>query len=220
MIALALARLGISQAVVLGHSWGASVAVALGLRYPQLVKGLVLVSGYYYPTVRADALLFSGPRLPLVGTALSHTVAPLVARAIWPLLTRKIFAPAPIPAKFERGFPKGMALRPSQIRASAEESALLIPTAAEFRKRYRELTMPVVIAAGANDQVVTTDKQSARLHRELPHSTFRNIPGGGHMVHQTSTAEVLSAIHEVAQVSQRAPLPSRLSQQLVPTPPQ
>jgi alpha-beta hydrolase superfamily lysophospholipase len=30
----ALGKLGVSMPVVLGHSWGASVAVALGLRYP------------------------------------------------------------------------------------------------------------------------------------------------------------------------------------------
>ena len=31
---------------------GASVAVAIGLKYPSLVRGLVLASGYYYPTAR------------------------------------------------------------------------------------------------------------------------------------------------------------------------
>jgi pimeloyl-ACP methyl ester carboxylesterase len=52
LIKLALARIGVSHAVVLGHSWGASVAIALALRYPALVRGLVLASGYYYPTLR------------------------------------------------------------------------------------------------------------------------------------------------------------------------
>jgi alpha-beta hydrolase superfamily lysophospholipase len=46
----ALERLGVAQAIVLGHSWGASVAVALGLKYPGFIRGLVLASGYYYPT--------------------------------------------------------------------------------------------------------------------------------------------------------------------------
>jgi pimeloyl-ACP methyl ester carboxylesterase len=36
------------------HSWGASVAVALALKFPDLVRGLVLASGYYHPTMRAD----------------------------------------------------------------------------------------------------------------------------------------------------------------------
>src|SRR6202043_2630677 len=49
LINSALHRLGVSHAIILGHSWGASVAVALALKYPNLVQGLVLASGYYYP---------------------------------------------------------------------------------------------------------------------------------------------------------------------------
>jgi hypothetical protein len=41
---------------------------------------------------------------------------------------RKMFGPAPVPRKFDE-FPKEMALRPSQIRASAAETALMIPDA-------------------------------------------------------------------------------------------
>src|SRR4051795_2986540 len=40
-------RLGVSHAIVLGHSWGASIAVALALKFPAFVRGLVLASGYY-----------------------------------------------------------------------------------------------------------------------------------------------------------------------------
>ncbi|MBV0893568.1 alpha/beta hydrolase, partial [Paracoccus sp. Z118] len=48
----ALAQLGIARATVLGHSWGCLVAVALARKYPDLVGGLVLASGYYFPTAR------------------------------------------------------------------------------------------------------------------------------------------------------------------------
>src|SRR4051794_13938427 len=58
LISGALRRLGVSHAIVLGHSWGATVAVALALQYPNLVQGLVLASGYYYPTLRLDVIPF------------------------------------------------------------------------------------------------------------------------------------------------------------------
>jgi pimeloyl-ACP methyl ester carboxylesterase len=61
LINSALHRLGVSHAIVLGHSWGASVAVALALKYPKLVQGLVLASGYYYPTLRPDVVALSAP---------------------------------------------------------------------------------------------------------------------------------------------------------------
>jgi hypothetical protein len=41
-----------------------------------------------------------------------------------------------------------MALRPSQIRASAAESALMIPDAFHVQERYAELKTSVLIIAG------------------------------------------------------------------------
>jgi pimeloyl-ACP methyl ester carboxylesterase len=197
LIKRGLERLGVSNAIVLGHSWGASVAVALALKYPGLVRGLVLASGYYYPTVRPDVVAMAAPALPLIGDILSHTLSPLISRATWPLLMAKIFGPRSVPRKFE-AFPKEMALRPSQIRASAAESALMIPDALHLRNKYADLNMPVIIIAGEKDQLVDIDTQSARLHSDVSQSRFHRVPGTGHMIHQTATDQVMSAICEVA----------------------
>jgi pimeloyl-ACP methyl ester carboxylesterase len=196
LIRHALEQLAISNAIVLGHSWGASVAVALALKYPALVRGLVLASGYYYPTTRPDFIAMGVPSLPLVGDILSYTLSPLISRATWPLLMKKIFGPRSVPKKFG-AFPREMALRPSQVRASAAESALMIPNAFHLRNRYAELTMPVVIIAGERDKLVDIDTQSARLHSEISQSRFHRLPGNGHMIQQTATAQVMSAISEV-----------------------
>lgn len=198
LIKSALDRLGVSNAIVLGHSWGASVAVALALRHPELVQGLVLASGYYYPTLRPDVVALSAPAVPLVGDILGYTLSPLISRVMWPLLMAKIFGPRSVPKKFE-GFPKEMALRPSQIRASAAESALMIPDAFHFRDEYAKLRMPVVIVAGDKDRLVDIDTQSTRLHRDVAQSTFHRVPGSGHMIHQTATSVVMSAINEAAE---------------------
>src|SRR3954469_7799225 len=50
----ALRRLGVERPVVVGHSWGTNVALALALADPAAVRGLVLVSGYYQPPRRGD----------------------------------------------------------------------------------------------------------------------------------------------------------------------
>ena len=197
LIHAALVRIGVERATVVGHSWGCSVAVALGAKYPGLVNGLVLASGYYYPTPRTDVVGMSAPAVPLVGDVLRYTISPILGRLIWPLLMRKIFGPQPVPPKFA-GFPKSLAVRPSQIRASAAESALMIPDAFAARDTYSSLRMPVFIIAGAEDRLVDTEAQSARLHREITHSRFRRVPGAGHMVHQTATEAVMAAIDEVA----------------------
>ena len=58
--------------------------------------------------------------------------------------------------------------------------------------------MPVVIIAGDADRLIETDKQSARLHRDVGHSRFHLVPGAGHMIHQTQTDDVMAAIDEAA----------------------
>lgn len=191
-----LAEMGIERAHILGHSWGASVAIALALKYPQSVAGLVLASGYYYPTLRADVFFLSAPAIPVIGDVLSHTVSPILSRVLWPLLMRQIFGPAPMPNKF-REFPKAMTQRPSQLRASAAETALMIPSALARQKKYGGLNIPVVIIAGEHDRLIDIDKQSARLHRDVKRSKFVRVAHAGHMVHQTATDRVMRAIDEV-----------------------
>jgi pimeloyl-ACP methyl ester carboxylesterase len=197
LIKRALDRLGVSEAVVLGHSWGASVAVALALQHPAMVRGMVLASGYYYPTLRADVITGSAPAIPLLGDILRYTISPLISRMMWPLLMAKLFGPRSVPAKFA-GFPKEMAVRPSQIRASAAEAALMIPDAFRFRSAYADLKMPIVIVAGDQDRLIDIEAQSRRLHRHISQSTFRPVSGSGHMVHQTATGAVMASIDEVA----------------------
>jgi pimeloyl-ACP methyl ester carboxylesterase len=201
LIAAALKEIGVPRAIVLGHSWGTLVAVALALKYPQEVQGLILASGYYYPNARADVLILSPPAIPLIGDLLSYTVSPILSRLMWPLLLRKIFGPSPVPKKF-KDFPEEMVVRPSQIRASAAETALLIPSARTLQEKYRQLQMPVAIIAGAEDRFIE-NQQSANLHRDIPQSTLRCIPGTGHMVHQTATAEIMSTIDMVAGQNRR-----------------
>ena len=72
--------------------------------------------------------------------------------------------------------------------------------------------MPVVIVAGTEDQVSEV-QQSAELHRDIAQSTLQCIPSTGHMVHQTATAEVMSAIDMVASQKKGAspPRPLQLS---------
>jgi pimeloyl-ACP methyl ester carboxylesterase len=112
----------------------------------------------------------------------------------------KIFGPQPVPRKFN-GFPKEMALRPSQIRASAAESALMITDAFKLRVQYANLKMPVVIIAGEEDKLNDVDTQSARLHSDVPQSSFHKFAENGHMIQQTATDKVMSAIREASGVS-------------------
>ena len=74
----------------------------------------------------------------------------------------------------------------------------MVPNALMIRGRYADLKMPVVITAGDDDRVVDSQSQSARLHSEISQSSFHCLGGQGHMIHQTATDDVMSAIREAA----------------------
>jgi pimeloyl-ACP methyl ester carboxylesterase len=198
LLAGAFARLGIERPVVVGHSWGTLVALALALDRPEAVRGLVLVSGYYYPVPRPDAALAALPAVPVLGDALRYSVAPVAGALLAPGLTAVAFHPAPVPPRFAAGFPVARTLRPAHIRASAEDSGLLVPSAAALERRYGQLRPPVAIVAGAEDRIVDPGLHSLRLHREVPGSGLWVVPGEGHMVHHGAAGVVADALEAVS----------------------
>src|SRR6185295_10575443 len=98
--------------------------LALALQMQSKIAGLVLLSGYYFPTLRMEVPLFAIPAIPVVGDLLRYTVSPILGRLMTPWIVRQCFAPSPVPSSFSR-FPVPMALRPSQIRATAADTALM-----------------------------------------------------------------------------------------------
>jgi pimeloyl-ACP methyl ester carboxylesterase len=102
-----------------------------------------------------------------------------------------------VPRKFA-GFPKEMAVRPSQIHAGAAEAALMIPAAFASSKTYGELEMPTIILAGDDDRLIDINEQSVRLHGEVKQSKLHRIAGAGHMIQQSATPDLMAAIDEAA----------------------
>jgi pimeloyl-ACP methyl ester carboxylesterase len=75
----ALAQLGIERPTIVGHSWGTLVALAMALKSPSDVTGLVLLSGYYYPVPRTKPMVFP-TCFPFADGVLQQTVVPFVRR--------------------------------------------------------------------------------------------------------------------------------------------
>jgi pimeloyl-ACP methyl ester carboxylesterase len=195
-----LAHLGVERPIVLGHSWG--TLVALALEHPKEVRGLVLLSGYYFPTARLDVWALSPPAIPLIGDAMRYTVWAASARLIAPIIVRRSFAPLPVPPRFAMRFPLKLALRPWQLKASAEDSAFMVPAAAALRKRYRALGIPVAILSGTEDRIIAPNRQSIRLHETIPQSELTLLPGLGHMIHYFAQDEIAAAVDGVLRRSE------------------
>jgi len=198
LIRQALVRIGVERAVLVGHSWGTSVALALALAMPVAVRGLVLISGYYHPTLRADSLLVAPAAVPFIGDILRYTLSPLLGRPLLPMVIKGMFAPLPVPERFSRGFVPGMPLRPWQVRAEAQDGSTMAYGAASMESGYRNLGMPVALMAGGKDRVVDVGRHTLRLHEELPHSSLHLIQRAGHMVHYAVPDQVADLVAAVS----------------------
>ncbi|TVV71637.1 alpha/beta fold hydrolase [Sphingomonas solaris] len=197
LLAAALEKLGVSNAVVVGHSWGTMVVLAMALDHPGRVAGLVLLSGYYYGTARPDVLPASTPAIPILGDMMAHTISPLTGAMIGPIGIKASFAPAPVSKKFA-DVPLALALRPSQIRATAADTAMMIPGAIALSRRYGELELPVTIIAGEGDQIAHIDNHACKLAGELSQSVLEIVPGQGHLFHYAVPDQVAAAVDAVA----------------------
>jgi pimeloyl-ACP methyl ester carboxylesterase len=185
----ALRQLGVDDYLVAGHSWGTLVALAMALEAPDKARGVLLMAGYYYPSLRLDVPAASLPAIPLLGDLMRFTVSPLWGRLMWPLAIKAAFSPSKVTASFRR-LPAWMALRPSQLRATAAEAALMVPSAAQLQARYPELTMPVTILAGDGDHIANPQHNAVRLHQALPHSELRLFADTGHMLQHVVQSDI------------------------------
>jgi pimeloyl-ACP methyl ester carboxylesterase len=201
LLRVALRQLGVERPILLGHSFGALVALAYALSYPREIAGVVLESGYYFPTPRAEVPFFAIPAVPVLGALHRHTVGPLISRLVRDPLLKQLFAPNAVPAAFDAAFPREMTLRPGQLRAVGEDSAVMRDAARHMSRHYAKLPVPSFILAGESDRAVDPHAHSVRLHRTIPHSAISIIPRTGHMLHQIRPHEVPAAIDAVREAA-------------------
>lgn len=205
VIRAGLRQLGLERPLIVGHSYGASVALSYGALFPAEIRGIVLMAGYYFPTFRPAIPLFGALATPVLGDLFRYTVAPVLFRAATPAILGKTFAPNPAPSVFIENFPFDLAYRPSQIRAAADDVAGLRPWARRMRHIYPAIRPATVILSGMVDQIVDPNRHSTRLHRLIPGSILRLIPGVGHMLHHVRPDLVLEAVSNFDPTKGKAP---------------
>lgn len=190
----AMTALNAGEAILVAHSWGTLVALQAQLAAPERIRGLVLMSGYYWPTARLDAPLLGAPAIPGLGDVMRFTASPLLGRLMMPLMFKQMFSPAKVPEHFRVGFAADMSLRPSQLRATAADTAMMPLEAGKLAPQLKAVAGPVLVMSGAGDKIVSCEHQSRRLARELLGGEIQVIEGAGHMLHHTEPQVVAEAV--------------------------
>ena len=191
----ALHTLAVDPAVIVAHSWGTLVALALALEYPAHCRRLLLYFGILFPDVsRRRCSLWRSCSAYFGRRSALHDLA-----AAWAFARTRAVRAALRAGGRRPGLRGGVADGdPSvAIRANAEDTALMVSSATRMEGRYKDLTVPVAIVAGPDDKVVSP-AQSERLADEIPASELLVIGGVGHMLHYAAKEKITETIAVMA----------------------
>ena len=194
----ALVRIGVTRAIVLGHSWSGALATAYTLSYPESVSGLMLLSPVTHPTIESVGWYAPILTTPVVGSLFTRFLMLPLGRILTAPGVRAVFAPQQAPANYVERAAVVLLLRPGELTANAEDLAGIKAFVAAQAPRYGEIKAPTTVVSGDADGIV-----SYRLHTEmiapmLPNGTLIVLPGIGHMPHHVAADAVIKAIDELA----------------------
>ena len=158
----------IDSAVVVGNSFGATLAYLFAVRSPARCRALVMVDGFPPPEVPAPLRWLMILR-PLRARALAH-----MRRHIYggEALRNAFHDPAKVPREVRRALEE-----PDEHRIEHMLNIVL-----NSRRIQDRPGQPTLIVWGAVDRLPKAELAiGRRLHKELPGSRFEVIQGAGHM---------------------------------------
>jgi len=196
-IAAALAAIGVNRAIIVGHSFGGAVAAAFAVRHPDVTAGLVLLAPATHPWPGGVSWSYDLVGAPVVGDLVSETITTPLGLALLPSGFAGVFAPETPPDGLIDQTAAKLALRPQAFRASAEDIRGLKARLTAFVPRYAGITAPTVVLAGDQDHVVSTDIHARALVAAVKGARLVVLPGAGHALQHTRTAEIVAEIERM-----------------------
>lgn len=195
----AVQGLGIERPILVGHSFGAAVAMAWAMQFPGEAAGVVAIAPISFPTLRMEALMF-GPRATLgPGDLINLTVGRAIDPPVLSAMFHYIFQPNGIPRHYREKYPFGLTLVRETTMAIAEDSAFQQAALVRSALSYPTCRTPVHVLAGNRDTLVSHIVHALPMTQLLPDARFTCLAGMGHMPHHFAIDEIAEAVAEVRQ---------------------
>lgn len=191
--------LGLQRPLVVGHSLGGAIALALALNHPEQVGGLALLApvthqpGHVPPPFDGIAI-----RSPLLRRLIAWTLATPLSIANQELALTTLFGPQPVARDFAIKGGGLLNLRPCSFIGASGDLMAAHDELGDMPARYKNLTVPVGILYGTDDRVLDPVLHGEGLAAKVADADLELIEGGGHMI------LIASADHAAAFIARMA----------------
>lgn len=199
LVRRALAAIGVSGAIIAGHSLAGAMTLQLALDHTDVAGGAVLIGAVSHPWPGGIALYYSLSALAGIGPAFNHTLTLPLGLAMMNSGLNAVFSPQTPPPDYREKSGVDLVLRPQTFHHNALDVSALYNFVTSQQSRYSSIRIPLAIVAGNADAIVLTDIHSRALARSVAGATLDVIDGGGHAPHWTHRERVVAAIESVRQ---------------------
>jgi pimeloyl-ACP methyl ester carboxylesterase len=169
-----LIEIGIHRAVFVGHSMGGAIAQTLALDYPDLVRGVVLVS--------------TGTKLGVNPDLLEKLSVPAAFPKAMELIVKWSFSKNADVKLIEQVKKSMLETRPTVVYGD-----FVACGAFDLDERVKKIKAPACVICGTEDKM-TPVALSEGLAEQIPGSSLVTIEGAGHMVMIEESDEVAAVI--------------------------
>jgi pimeloyl-ACP methyl ester carboxylesterase len=192
-------KLQLKDVIVIGHSYGGSIVMAMAVQKTLSVKGFIAVGGTSYEVRHIDPL-FCIIRLPLIGRGFASIASVTVGAGMVAEGIEQAFHPnlKAIPAGFTNRR-KTIWLQTRVICTIAREELNLNHDLQRIIPRYRDIQKSFIIIHGSDDLLVPSD-DSRRLHSVLPNSRLIILKNTGHQVQYAQSGAIVKAIDLMSRI--------------------
>ena len=188
-----LSHIGVTRPVLVGHSWGGSLALAYAVDYPTELSAIVLLAPAAYADGGPDQFMRAVLKTPVLGD-MSLTIGRVImGKNLLKKELRKAFYPDSVPDEYLRHASVSW-LGHKHVRAILEDEYGLDQELKQVSKHYSEITIPVVIVTGDHDKVVSAKHNAFRLKTLISQSQLMELNDTGHQIPQTHPESIYNAV--------------------------